>query len=44
MPNVDHVAWLNEGIDAWNTRRETNAFLPDFSGPSEVESLLHDCT
>ena len=32
MANPLHIQWLNEGIEAWNKRRETENFRPDFSG------------
>ena len=32
MANPLHIQWLNEGIEAWNKRREIEYFRPDFSG------------
>ena len=32
MANPEHVEWFNQGPDEWNKRRQTNAFVPDFSG------------
>ena len=31
MANPQHVQWLEEGVDAWNKRREKQRFKPDFS-------------
>ncbi|UWQ23510.1 pentapeptide repeat-containing protein [Leisingera aquaemixtae] len=31
MVNPQHIEWLNEGRDAWNFRRSTSKFSPDFS-------------
>ena len=31
MANPDHIKWLLEGVEAWNTRREKENFQPDFS-------------
>ena len=33
MANPEHTQWLQEGIEAWNRRREADQFVPDFSGP-----------
>ena len=30
--NPQHVAWLNEGVDAWNWRRERDDFVPRLGG------------
>ena len=32
MGNVEHVAWLLEGVERWNARREQMDFVPDFEG------------
>ena len=32
MANQNHVDWLREGVEAWNSRRESNDFDPDLSG------------
>ena len=32
MANPEHIAWLQEGVEAWNARRQREAFTPDFSG------------
>ena len=32
MANPEHVQWLDQGPDEWNKRRQTNDFVPDFSG------------
>ena len=32
MANPQHIAWLQEGVEAWNARRQREAFTPDFSG------------
>ena len=31
MANPQHVRWLEEGVDAWNERRTTTNFRPDFA-------------
>ena len=31
MANPQHIQWLKEGIAAWNTRRKSETFAPDFS-------------
>ena len=30
MANNEHIAWLLEGTESWNSRRSTNHFRPDF--------------
>ena len=30
MPNAEHVAWLLEGAERWNSGREQMNFAPDF--------------
>ena len=37
MANPEHVKWLLEGVEAWNARRNREAFRPDFSNAD-----LHD--
>ena len=39
MANPEHIKWLLEGVEAWNERRRSNFFLPDFGGylPREVD-------
>lgn len=32
MANAEHVAWLLEGVERWNARREQLDFTPDFEG------------
>ena len=32
MADQQHIHWLFDGRDAWNTRRRENKFTPDFSG------------
>lgn len=32
MANSDHVAWIQEGQQSWNDRRENSDFIPDLSG------------
>ncbi|OLS51180.1 pentapeptide repeat-containing protein [Rhodovulum sulfidophilum] len=32
MGNPQHLDWLLEGVEAWNARREREAFVPDLSG------------
>ena len=45
MANQQHIQWLNEGVEAWNRRRKTERFTPDFSGadlkPKELAPLHH---
>ena len=31
MANQQHIDWLKEGVEAWNTRRERYTFSPDLS-------------
>ena len=31
MANPQHIEWLREGVEAWNTRRATHMFRPDLS-------------
>ena len=31
MANTQHIQWLKEGVDAWNERRTTLDFRPDFT-------------
>ena len=31
MADSEHIQWIEEGRDAWNKRRESNHFVPDFS-------------
>ena len=31
MANPQHILWLEEGVDAWNERRTTSEFRPDFA-------------
>lgn len=40
MANPQHIQWLNEGVEAWNRRREANRFTPDLSGASLVPAGL----
>ena len=35
MANPQHIAWLQEGVEAWNARRQSKAFTPDFSGDTD---------
>ena len=32
MANAEHVAWILEGVERWNARREQMEFVPDFEG------------
>ena len=32
MANPEHLKWLTEGVDAWNTRRQHKNFQPDLFG------------
>ena len=40
MFNPDHVSWIKEGVDEWNSRRSTASFVPDFSGNPNGLPLL----
>jgi hypothetical protein len=31
MANEQHLAWLKEGVEAWNARRARDDFIPDLS-------------
>ena len=31
MANQEHIQWLQEGVEAWNARREVSMFTPDLS-------------
>ena len=31
MGNAEHLEWLHEGAEAWNAKRESRGFTPDFS-------------
>ena len=45
MANLQHVEWIQEGVAAWNERRESHSFKPDFSEagfPSIFEHLAGD--
>lgn len=39
MPNDRHIDWLLEGKEAWNKRRESQDFQPDFSSENFVEEF-----
>ena len=39
MANRDHIAWLREGVESWNARREQDNFRPDFDG-ANLPALL----
>ena len=32
MANREHISWILEGVQAWNTRRDQNEFWPDLDG------------
>lgn len=40
MANEQHIAWLLEGAEAWNARREKEDFVPDFEGADLREADL----
>ena len=40
MANPEHIAWLQEGVEAWNARRRREAFTPDFSGEKIGETFI----
>ena len=40
MANPQHIAWLQEGVEAWNARRRDKAFTPDFSGEKIGETFI----
>ena len=39
MANTDHISWILEGVESWNTRRKQNDFLPNFDGANLSEIL-----
>ena len=39
MANPQHIAWLQEGVEAWNARRQREDFTPDFSADFSGEKL-----
>ena len=39
MANPQHVAWLREGVKAWNARRQSQPFDPDLSS-EDISKLL----
>ena len=39
MANPDHVQWIEEGVPAWNQRRQANPFVPDFSATRGASPL-----
>ena len=49
MGNPDHLAWLKEGVNAWNARRQRHSFKPDLRSESisnalgaEERDFIHD--
>lgn len=40
MANEQHIEWLCEGVDAWNARRRTHDFTPDFSNAADLADRL----
>ena len=42
MGNVEHVAWLLEGVERWNARREQMDFVPDFEGEDLYASFQRE--
>ena len=41
MAEQKHLEWLLEGVEAWNARRRTDPFTPDFSG-ADLDTLFRD--
>lgn len=41
MANPKHVEWLQEGVDAWNKRRELEPFDPDLGSVKFSDVLKH---
>ena len=39
MANPEHIAWLQEGVEEWNARRQREDFTPDFSADFPGEKL-----
>ena len=37
MANGEHVKWWQEGVQAWNRRRDTHPFSPDLEGADLVD-------
>ena len=42
MANQEHIQWLLEGVDAWNTRRINTPFVPDLSGADITRAFQDD--
>ena len=40
MADPQHINWLLEGVEAWNARRESNDFAPNFSEANLTRSNL----
>ena len=40
MADPNHIEWLGEGIDAWNSRRALSNFEPDLSGADLTQTNL----
>lgn len=40
MANPEHIKWLLEGVDSWNSRRSVQDFIPDLSGEDVSARLL----
>ena len=43
MPNETHIKWLLEGKSAWNTKRRSQTFSPDFSFSNIYEIFREAC-
>lgn len=39
MGDAQHKTWLLEGVEAWNARRQSEDFVPDFAGEDIVEAF-----
>ena len=44
MANPEHIEWLLEGVEAWNSRREQKEFRPDFEGVDNADLRKADLT
>ena len=40
MADPNHIDWLSEGVEAWNSRRASNNFEPDLSGADLTQANL----
>ncbi len=42
MANEQHIKWILEGVDKWNSRREREDFTPDFEGADFLQIFSKD--